>query len=466
MRAATRFCAALCVAAPLAAAGSSLRANAEVLELPGGESMGWVGAELLFDIGGSWLAGPAVYGAASGQRGGLFVGGLSLRRRWTLTDDVSVEAGLLAASGGGADAPVGGGRMWRPSLSLFAAVSPVLDAGLTRSWVDFPDGQIRSAQWGLGLAWHAPRAAPSSAGELAPRAPWSVDQVQATAGQYRFTDGSGRQMGLVGARLGMLPNHDSWAWGIEADAAVSGDAAGYMAILGTLDFGRAVAPATRVALRLGAGLGGGGAVPTSGGALAKAAVLIETRLTPRWVAGVSLGQLHALEGPFGARAVQAWVGLDLDAPGAEASAAGTDVALTLRRYSRVERHAGGSRSVDTVGLKLAHALDAHWYLGGEANSAFAGEAGAFGIGLLGLGWSTDTRRREGDWQAGVELMGGAAGGGGVAAAGGAVLQALAWADHAGPGQGHLRVGFGRARSLRSGFASALMELAWTRPFGP
>lgn len=56
----------------------------ETLRLPGGEHMGLVGGAVLFDIDGRWAAGPAVYGAATGQRGGLFVGGIEVQRLGTL----------------------------------------------------------------------------------------------------------------------------------------------------------------------------------------------------------------------------------------------------------------------------------------------------------------------------------------------------------------------------------------------
>src|SRR5262245_35514910 len=56
----------------------------EQLKLPGDEKMGLLGGSVLFPLGGDWWAGPAVYGAASGQRGGLFVGGAELQRRFAL----------------------------------------------------------------------------------------------------------------------------------------------------------------------------------------------------------------------------------------------------------------------------------------------------------------------------------------------------------------------------------------------
>ncbi len=78
----------------------------ESLRLPGGERLGLVGAGLAFEVTDGWWAGPTVYGAATGRRGGLFVGGAEVQRRWALGQDVVMAAGLFA---GGAAAAT---RRW------------------------------------------------------------------------------------------------------------------------------------------------------------------------------------------------------------------------------------------------------------------------------------------------------------------------------------------------------------------
>ena len=78
--------AALALASPPALAAAALPVSAtlgfETLRLPGQEHLGLARAELLFGSGHQLWLGPAAYGAAAGQRGGLFVGGLALERRW------------------------------------------------------------------------------------------------------------------------------------------------------------------------------------------------------------------------------------------------------------------------------------------------------------------------------------------------------------------------------------------------
>ena len=125
----------------------------EQLRLPQGERMGLVGGSLLFDIGGNWGIGPAVYGAATGERGGFFVGGVELQRRWPIGDGVWLVTGLYAGGGGGAGAPVGEGLMLRPALTLLKDLGESLQAGVSWSTVRFPNGRISSDQLGLVLAW-------------------------------------------------------------------------------------------------------------------------------------------------------------------------------------------------------------------------------------------------------------------------------------------------------------------------
>src|SRR6266571_8384037 len=90
----------------------------ERVQLPASEHLGLVGGSLLFEVTDHWWTGPAVYGAASGQRGGLFVGGLELQRRWPLADRLQLLTGVFVGGGGGGAAPVGGGLMLRPALTL------------------------------------------------------------------------------------------------------------------------------------------------------------------------------------------------------------------------------------------------------------------------------------------------------------------------------------------------------------
>ncbi len=448
----------------------------ESVRLPQGERMGLVSGSLLFDIGGDWGIGPAVYGAATGRRGGLFVGGIELQRRWGLGRGLSLATGVFAGGGGGAAAPVGGGLMLRPAVTLLKDLGSTFQVGLSWSSVRFPSGDIHSNQFGLTLGWrqeflHFSGSGPVPNTTTLPAAGLGFDRMAATVSAYRLSDGSGRRIGLVGARADRRSNIDGVIWGMEAAAAASGDAAGYMEILGTTSLSTApfesALPTWRVGARLGAGVGGGGAVRTGGGLIGKAAATMEWSPLRGWTLGAEYGLVRS-RGDFRARQAQVWLGVDLE-PGLDGRAGAaprvvrTEWVGAWQHHTRIARTDGTRQPLDTIGLKLNRYLNDHVYLSGQAHSAFAGGAGAYSVGLVGIGASAAPAA---SLRIGAEALIGAAGGGGVTTAGGAITQGLAWAAWQPGSVGEIRLGIGAARPLHNnGSAGPVVELSWSRAFG-
>jgi len=453
----------------------------ETVHLPGRERMGLVGGSLLFGVGADWWLGPAVYGASSGERGGFFVGGIELQRRWQLSSGLSLATGLYAGGGGGAAAPVGGGLMLRPALTLLKDIGPRAQLGVSWSSVRFPSGQISSSQLGVTMAWrgeflHGGGVDAGNSSSQQPASGLGFDRMAATLSSYRTTDGNGRRIGLVGARAEKRGRPDGSsigseiAWGIEAAAAAQGDAAGYMEILGTAAYSIEPAPTTlpgwRVGVRAGVGAGGGGSVPTGGGLMTKLSGTMAWRVAPGWTMGGEYGDVRATSGPLRARQVQVWLGMslepDLDGRGRpDAPTVRSEWVGAWQHHTARERVDGSTRALDTIGLKLNRYLGEHVYVSGQAHSAFAGGAGAYSIGLVGFGVVTQPSPA---WRVGAELLAGAAGGGGVQAGGGALVQGMTWAGWATPALGEWRAGLGAVRSLRGGTHSPVIELAWSRAF--
>ena len=442
-----------------------------------GERMGLASTSLLFDIDGSWRIGPAVYAAATGRRGGLFVGGVELQRRWDLGRGFSLATGLYAGGGGGAAAPVGSGLMLRPAVALLKDLGPGFQLGLTWSSVKFPSGRIGSNQIGLTLGWHQEflhlvGSGPVPNASALPATGLGFDRMEATVSTYRLDDGSGRRIGLVGARADRRTRIDGLRWGVEAAAAAQGNAAGYMEILGTTGFTVApfdsTAPMWRVGARLGAGVGGGGAVPTGGGLMGKASATMTWGPVGGWTLGAEYGLVRS-RGGFRGRQAQLWLGIELEpesGPTGRSASAGSVVRTewvgAWQHHARIERSDGTRGSLDTIGLKLNRYLGSHLYLTGQAHSAFAGGAGAYSVGLFGVGASA---KPVASLQVGAEALIGAAGGGGVKTAGGAIAQSLLWAAWQSGSVGEIRLGLGAARPLRNGHAEPVVELSWSRAFG-
>jgi hypothetical protein len=475
---------ALMAQAPAQAAGydqalpSSLAFSAENLRLPGHETLGLVGSGLLLEARPGWWLGPAVYGAARGERGGLFVGGAELRRRWVWGQE-QIQAGLFAGGGGGAAAPVGGGLMLRPSISALHDFGG-WQAGLSWSSVRFPSGLIRSNPWGLALAIDGDFrfASDDRVGQRLQdnaRSGVGFDHFVGTATTYRWHEGSGRshRIGLVGARLAQQRS-GGWSTSLEAAGAATGGAAGYMQVMGGLAWQApllpTLAPGVQAGVRGAVGLGGGGAVPTGGGLIATGTLTLQAALSPTLSTGVEWGALRAGSTALRAPVLQWWLSAALE-PGrnattsapSEGTVARTEWVASVQHYQHAQRQDGSSRALDTVGLKINRQIDEHLYLSGQAHSAMAGGAGAYSVGLVGAGLATATRRQ--GWQAGVEALVGASGGGGVATQGGALLQGLAWAGwHSSPSS-QWRAGLGTLRSARGGLSTPMAELAWCWSFG-
>ncbi|MFO1220177.1 MAG: hypothetical protein U1E89_17570 [Burkholderiaceae bacterium] len=448
--------------------------GAEVVHLPAGERMGLAGGAVLFDAGDAWWLGPAVYGAASGSRGGLFVGGLQVLKRWPIAPRWWLQASAYAGGGGGGSAPVGGGLMWRPELAVMHEFG-AFEAGLGWSHVRFATGDIASSQLGVLLSWRGDfvhRGLDAGATHGPARTGFGFDELAGTATRYNLRNTPGRRIGLVGARAEHASGTraegagDAWRWGIEAAAAAQGDAAGYMEILGTL--GRDIAlgadapTAPRITLRGALGLGGGGAVPTGGGAIGKLAAGLAWPLGNGVSVGAEAGIVRALDAPLRARTAQLWLSMNLEPPAA-APAVRSEWAATIQGYAHARRVDGSSRDLQTIGLKLNRYVGESLYLSAQAHSAFAGGAGAYSVGLVGAGLAT--RAVDAPWQFGAELLAGAAGGGGVVTGGGAIVQALAWAGWRWRPEQQWRLGVGAVRSLRGDLSTPIAELTWMRAFG-
>jgi len=444
----------------------------EQLKLAGDEQMGLLGGSVLFSLGSDWWAGPAVYGAASGQRGGLFVGGAELQRRIALPWQWDLRAGLFAGGGGGAAAPVGGGLMLRAAATLTHEIGP-MRGGLSWSHVHFPSGEISSSQLGLVLVWERPFRYFDTLAVGQPQPSGSptglgVQRVAGTVGAYQLRGSDTRRVGLVGGRAEWQPNPSGIFTGLEAAAAASGGAAGYMEILGDVGWRWTPMPATlplSLEARGAVGLGGGGAMPTEGGAIAKVALGASVDWGGGWRTGIEFVEVRGLGSTLRAHSGQVWLAMDLEPP-SDGSATGTisrnEWSASLQHHLHAQRNDGSASALDTVGLKLNRFVDDHVYLSAQAHSAYAGGAGAYSIGLIGAGLATVPHET---WRFGAELLLGAAGGGGVATGSGAIGQTLAWAGWRVAPESELRVGVGAVKALRGDLRSGVLELTWTRALG-
>lgn len=470
-------------APPVRTADARLRLGEERIHLPGSERLRLLGMTELFNVGGEWWIGPGVYGAATGRRGGLFVPGVEAAWSHPFNDWLAVDTGLFAGGGGGGAAPVGGGLMLRPHADLVFRF-PGFYTGPTWSMVRFTSGDIRSHQFGWMINFDSSfryRAADAlRPGQRTDGSATGIgfDRIAATLTTWkprgsRSTDGSAltQTIDLVGLRAERTVDGPLWA-GIETAGAAHGGVAGYAEVLGTAGLRwPVVGDRLSLGVRGALGLGGGGGIDTGGGLIAKAAAGGTLRLTDTLGIGVEAGLIDAprrahFKAAFGTVSLN-WkldAGLPRHAswdavPDAEATR--MEFAAGVERY-HAARKAGGAPALEAVALQLDRFVTPSFYVSGQLQSAFGGGAGAYSVGLFGVGAQVPVVPR---LRLGIEAAAGAAGGGGVDTQGGAIVQGRAYADLALSDSLSLRVGGGRIKALHGGLDAPEVDAALVFRFG-
>jgi len=439
----------------------------ERVRLPGGEGLGLANTRYVVELAPGWWLGPSLYGAASGHRGGLFTWGVEGQRRWALADRWQLVGGLYVGGGGGASAPVGGGLMLRPHADLMFDLGG-WSAGVGVSQVRFPSGSIGSTQAGLVLSV-GDRISFTDPGRHGATLAFEgvdglrADRVAAAVGRYAHTSAGGPAMAYAGLRAERALA-GGMAVDLEGAGAAQGGADGYA------EFGAGLSamwPAdgepVRAGVRAMLGLAGGGAVATGGGPIAKLALAGRLQLSPQWSIDLEAGRARAFSGGFSTPYGQVSLATTLGR-----RAAGGDVvhdgewAVASQVYSAAKRRDGSTRGLGALGLKFSRVLDGGVYAGVQAWGAVTGGAGAFSVGLIGLGVAAAPLD---GWRIGAEMMVGAAGGGGVSSHGGAVAQPLVWAGSDLGRLARLKLGAGYIKSLRGELASPLVDLTFAIAFG-
>jgi hypothetical protein len=470
------------------------RLSYESMALPQDERMGLVGLHFLVDIAPQLYAGLGLFSAVSGNRGGFFTGGFEAGLSQPVLRSLSIDTSVFIGGGGGSSSHQGGGLMVRPQLGLLYDLDDVR-LGLSYALVDFPNGDIRSrhAVLRLDLPFEALRIAPeysSDPAQLLEKASLEAGRPilfrrQNLAARYTVYMPPERIMKLSGeGKTGTLHLtgfelagnfSDRVYFFVEASGASGGHSDGYAEFFFGSGYriplyGRSLFLDGRVA----AGASGGGSVDTGGGGAGKASL----GLTFTVGHDVSIDTRAGYEtsaGTFRAKMVEFGLSYTLDTASLSKRRAydGTSVSelrmdswrtrCTFQQYLSRKATTRKDGSVDTISLlggKIDTFLNAsRFYLTGQAQSAFAGGAGGYSIGLIGLGYLSEPIAGT-DVHLFAEAVGGAAGGGGVNVGGGAVIEPQAGALYDIGSSAGIEASIGRLKALSGGLDSTVAGISF------
>jgi hypothetical protein len=432
------------------------RFSFETITLTNDEHLGLAGFQYVVDVSPRLYTGFGLYGAVAGDRGGFFTGGFVTGVRQPLVGPLSVDAGLFLGGGGGRSSFQGGGLMVRPHLGLLYAFE-YLRLGLEYALVSFPNGDIRSRHAALivDIPFDALRVTsehPEDLAAILERASRAANREvmfdrEHFAARYQVYSPPGGVMDVGGvSRTGTI-QVTGFEYGralgemtylfVEMSGAAGGNADGYAEVL----FGGG----SRVPLfahtlfldgRISAGAAGGGRVDTGGGGLVKASLGLKLTAGNGLSIDTRAGYVESA-GAFHGRTVEIGLSYRLDAAafgpsGMTRGLAADDLQikswrtrLTCQQYTSLDasmRKGRGGSTVSLLGTKIDLFLDSGaFYLTGQAHTAFAGEAGGYAVGLLGIGYLSRPVAGSGV-HVFVEALGGAAGGGSMDVGGGAAVQ--------------------------------------------
>jgi hypothetical protein len=429
---------------------SGIRKTFESLNLPGGESMGMLGGELLVNVNEHFRVGAGTYGAIEGERGGFITLGVVSELQQRISDAWVSHAGLFVGAGGGhgSNALTGGGLMLRGDLGVAYETKDYGNIGLGVSHVRFPSGNISSTQPYiqyeypfyslLGSGWLN---APPKDGSL------RIDPVQDYRNEfslvgrhYEFganakrSDGGvqNSSMQLVGVEwLTYLNNH--WFVKIETEGAMGGDNNGYMQILLGGGLRLPITRSTSIKLHAAAGPAGGGGADVGGGLLLDAGLGLQQNISKNLALELSAGGVMAPSHTFEALNVALKLNYQFGLPDVSSSPVSwyglqefdttpLRVRLTNQTYFKADdrwRNGDVNQDVSNLGVQMDYFLTPNWFITGQGLAAYAGDAGAYMVGEVGLGsvWNVTP-----NWFIEGEALFGAAGGGGLAVGSGLVAQ--------------------------------------------
>jgi hypothetical protein len=242
-------------------------------------------------------------------------------------------------------------------------------------------------------------------------------------------------MQLLGVEwLSYLDDH--WFLKAEAEGAMGGNNNGFMQILLGGGLRLPITRYTNLKLHAAAGPAGGGGADVGGGLLLDAGLGLQQKISRNLALELSAGAVKAPSHSFEAMSLAMKLNYQFGLPNVGADPVSwyglgefdttpLRVRLSNQTYFKADerwRNGNVNQEVSNLGVQVDYFLSDNWFLTGQGLAAYAGDAGAYMAGELGLGgvWNATP-----NWFIEGEALFGAAGGGGLAVGSGMVAQANA-----------------------------------------
>ena len=430
---------------------TAIRMTYESLSLPGGEKMGMLGADLLVSVNDHLRLGVGTYGALRGERGGFITLGVEGELQQRINESWMSHAGLFVGAGGGRGGYTlsGGGLMLRGDVGVSYESKGYGNLGFGVSHVRFPSGVITSTQ--PYIQYEYPFNSLLGAGWTdTPTLDRSIrlDPVQASANEfalvgrhYQFASSAVRDDGqpqtssmqLVGVEWLSYLN-ERWFLKVESEGAMGGENNGYMQILLGGGYRLPISRSTSLKLHVAAGPAGGGGADTGGGLLLDGGLGLQQNISKNLAIELLAGGVTAPSHSFEALNLALKLNYQFGLPDVSSSAISWNtlgdfeteqlrVRLANQTYFKAApnwRNRSINQEVSNLGVQVDYFMTPHWFMTGQGLAAYAGDAGAYMTGEVGLGTQWDLTQH---WFIEGEGLVGAAGGGGLAVGGGLVAQA-------------------------------------------
>jgi len=437
---------------------AKLRFTYEDIKLPANETVGFLGGTILYDAS-DWLSvGGATYGAMAGKRGGFITVGGAAEIRKKLSQSLEINSGAFVGAGGGRGGFLlsGGGLMLRYHLGMKYESDFMGNFGAGISYLNFPDGTIHSSQPYISYelpfrtlilsGWQEydePEASPMGGYMQAEQEFFSLFRSYLVPTGV-LTDSrkvQHRKVNLIGVEWNSYLN-DNFSFHLETLGAMGGKSRGYMQTLIGGGYRAMLLGGTWLKFTASAGMAGGGDVATGGGLLVHAETSLQQRLSDSLYAEIAGGYVKAPDGGFKAYTLTGKLGYHFytpEVPSDMAFLSNSDVRgfqpshlrvrMTKQEYKKASPNWRGHHNdlnVNNLGIQLDAFLADNFFLSGQVLAAYSGKAGAYMVGLVGVGVHQHLFETPVFFD--VEALIGASGGGGLSTGGG-----LVWQSNAGLG---------------------------------